>query len=111
MRRRIVFITALFISLFVSTNALGQAFDPWVYENPEREIYAIEKSWSEKALKVGNDFPKAMIRNFAKAFCSQYQKYAPNVAVTLYLKNPAHHNDEKDNFLYGRQSSQRLYQV
>ena len=98
MRRRIVFITALFISLFVSTNALGQAFDPWVYENPEGEIYAIEKSWSEKALKVGNDFPKAMIRNFAKAFCSQYQKYAPNVAVTLYLKNPAHHNDEKDNF-------------
>ena len=111
MKKRIVFFTALLISMFVSTNALGQAFDPWVYENPEGEIYAIEKSWSETPLKVDNDFPKAMIRNFAKAFCSQYQKYAPNVAMTLYLKNPAHHNDEKDNFLYGRQSSQRLYQV
>ena len=37
MRKRIVFISALLISLLVSTNALGQAFDPWVYENPERK--------------------------------------------------------------------------
>ena len=98
MRKRIMFISALLISLFVSTNALGQAFDPWVYENPEKEIYAIEKFWSETPLKVGNDFPKAMIRNFAKAFCSQYQKYAPNVAMTLYLKNPGNNNVEMDNY-------------
>ena len=98
MRKRIMFISALLISLFVSTNALGQAFDPWVYENPEKEIYAIETCWSETPLKVGNDFPKAMIRNFAKAFCSQYQKYAPNVAMTLYLKNPGNNNVEMDNY-------------
>ena len=60
MNRRIIFISALFISLFVSTNVWGQTFDPWVYENPERVIYAIEKSWSKTPLKVGNDFPKAM---------------------------------------------------
>ena len=82
MNRRIIIISALFISLFVSTNVWGQTFDPWVYENPERVIYAIEKSWSKTPLKVGNDFPKAMIRNFAKSFCSQYQKYTPNVAIS-----------------------------
>ena len=98
MNRRIVLIQVLLISLFVSTNAWGQAFDPWVYENPDRVIYDIEKSWSETPLKVGNDFPKAMIRNFAKAFCSQYQKYAPNVAMTLYLKNPGHNKVEDDNY-------------
>ena len=98
MWKRIVYISALLISLFVPANALGQAFDPWGNEHPEREIYAIEKNWSETPLKVGNDFPKAMIRNFAKAFCSQYRKYAPNVAVTLYLKNPGHNKVEEDNY-------------
>ena len=87
MMRGIVFIQVLLISLLASTDVLGQSFDPWVYENPEAEIYAIEKSWSGTPLKVGNDFPKAMIRNFAKAFCSQYQKYAPNVAVTYYMED------------------------
>ena len=98
MMRGIVFIQVLLISLLASTDVLGQSFDPWVYENPEAEIYAIEKSWSGTPLKVGNDFPKAMIRNFAKAFCSQYQKYAPNVAVTLYLKNPGYNKVEEDNY-------------
>jgi hypothetical protein len=93
-----VFISVLFVTLLVSTNAWGQTFDPLSYEDPEGELYVIEKHFKETPLKVGNDFPKAMIHNFAKAFCSQYQKYAPNVAMTLYLKNPANYDRQKDEY-------------
>lgn len=95
-KRKALMLNLLF--LLVSTMGWGQAFDPWSYENPEGEIYAIEQSWSKTPLKVGNDYPKAMIHNFAKAFCSQYQKYAPNVAMTLYLKNPAQYDQKKDEY-------------
>ena len=45
---------------------------------------------------VENLFPKAQIRNFAKAFCSQYQQYKPNVAMVDYLKKPGEYDwDEK----------------
>lgn len=90
---------AMIVALFgVSTTAWAQAFDPWSYENPEGEIYAIEQNWAKTPLKVGNDYPKAMIHNFAKAFCSQYQKYAPNVAITLYLKNRAAYNEQTSDY-------------
>ena len=96
MKGKGLFLSLLF--LLVSTLAWGQAFDPWSYENQEGEIQTIDQNWSKTPLKVGNDYPNAMNRNFAKAFCGQYPKYAPNVAMMLYLKNPDKHDMQKEHF-------------
>ena len=82
--------------LLVSTTAWGQEFDVLKYENPEATVKSIGKSWAKTPLKVaktGN-----MNRNFAKAFCSQYPKYAPNAAMLLYLKNTAKYDPNKDHY-------------
>lgn len=95
-----LFKTITLVVSLLSTSAYtwAQEFEPWNYENQEGEIYAIEQSWNQSPLKVGNDFPKAMIHNFAKAFCSRYQKYAPNIAMMLYLNNPAKYDEQKSNY-------------
>ena len=62
----------------------------------EQYIYEIRDNWVNTPLQVENLFPKAQIRNFAKAFCSQYQQYKPNVAMVDYLKKPGEYDwDEK----------------
>lgn len=84
--------------MLVSTTAWGQEFDPWSYENPEKTIKSIDKNWAKTPLKVSNDFPGAIIRDFAKAFSSKYQQYAPNVAMMMYLKDPDNFDAQNAHF-------------
>ena len=56
--------------------------------NSEQYIFAIRDVWADHSIRVENMDPNARIRSFAKAFCSMYQEYRPNEAMTDYLKNP-----------------------
>ena len=73
-------------------------YEPAELENPEKEIFLIEKQWTQKTLTVENAFPKAMVRNFAKAFCQQYQGYIPNLALVDYLKKPGNYTLEEKHY-------------
>ena len=74
----------------------GQAFDPEISEHPELAIKDIESRWASKSLTVNKAYTKTRIWGFAKAFCSQYQGYTPNLALLDYLKKPGRYDmDEK----------------
>lgn len=66
--------------------------------NPETYISEIQKVWADNPLQVENLFPQAEIRNFAKAFCSQYQDYMPNEAMVDYLKKPGEYTWEEKHY-------------
>ena len=66
--------------------------------NPEQYIFAIQKVWADNPIQVENIDPNARIRSFAKAFCSRYQDYRPNEAMTDYLKKPGEYSWEEKHY-------------
>lgn len=67
--------------------------------NPEQCIFAIHDVWANRPIRVENIDPKARIWSFAKAFCSMYQEYRPNEAMTDYLKKPGEYSYEEKKYI------------
>lgn len=67
--------------------------------NPEQYIFAIRDVWADHPIRVESIDPNARIRSFAKAFCSMYQDYRPNEAMTDYLKKPEDYSYEEKHYL------------
>jgi len=67
--------------------------------NPEQCIFAIRDVWADRPIRVENIDPNARIWSFAKAFCSMYQEYRPNEAMTDYLKKPGNYSFEDKHYL------------
>lgn len=67
--------------------------------NPEQYIFAIRDVWADHPIQVENIDPNAHIHSFAKAFCSMYQEYRPNEAMTDYLKKPGKYTLEEKHYI------------
>ena len=63
-----------------------------------QRILEIREIWSDNPIQVENDFPNALIRNFAKAFAGKYVQYRPNEAMMDYLKKPGDYSWEKKHY-------------
>lgn len=94
------FLLAALACLVIVTTAWGQEEDMEdKYLNAEQYLYEIRDTWADNPIQVLDTFPKAKVRNFAKAFCAMYPKYRPNKAMTDYLRKPGTYTWEEKGYM------------
>ena len=72
--------------------------DNGVYLDDFDQVEVIVSKWADKPLRIKNTFAKVPLRNFAQAFCTQYQNYEPNHAMMDYLKKPGNYTWEEKGY-------------
>lgn len=68
-------------------------------ERPEFEIKIISKKWTKISPRVETVSNDATVRDFAMAFCRQYQNYKPNASMVDYINNPGAYKYEDKHYL------------
>ena len=105
--RRIIFALLLSLastSVINSQNIASTAQEDEASSNIVKDtnidiIRQIRAAWKTDTLLVENAFPKARIRNFAKAFCNSHPNYPPNAALTDYLRDIGHYSYEEKHYI------------
>lgn len=98
MRSKLTCLAVLFMLMTVaawgqrSANAGGE-------DEAVLQMRKVERAWTGKTLRVTSNNRNARIRDFAKAFCSQYKGYKPNACMMEYLKNPGGNSYEEKPYL------------
>ena len=83
------------ICMFTTAAWAQEESEPETVRNPETFV----TNWTKTPLQVTVTDPKAIVRDFARAVCSQFIDYPPNKKMIAYLDNPAGYNYNKDGYL------------
>lgn len=97
MNNKVILLAMICLAIMTPTWGQVDGFSDRDME-PEKYIFAIQKVWADNPIQVENIDPNARIRSFAKAFCSKYQDYRPNEAMTDYLKKPGDYSYEEKHY-------------
>lgn len=84
--------------LLLPTLSMMAQEEDWMAEDDFKNVEDIVAQWKGKRLLVENAFKQAPVRNFAKAFCTHYQQYAPNKSMADYLKKPGNYTWEEKGY-------------
>ncbi len=100
MKKRFVCFVAMAAMSLISVVAWGEGrFDEIVDAPFDKHLRKTAAVWTRYPLMVENGQQKAGVLDFAKAFCSKYQKYTPNAAMVDFIKHPVPKTDEEWNSL------------